>query len=70
MSNEMALEIARKEETDRQWNEFHSANELAKVENSTVSQKQKSYIFALARSVGLRVDVSKVTDKQKAHQII
>ena len=62
---EEVVERVRKERDEEQWDEFHKAQA-----NGEVSQKQKRYIFVLAKSVGLKIDVSKITDRQQAHLLI
>jgi len=41
-----------------------------KEKNSEPSEKQKTYILALARMVGVRVDIARISDKAKASEVI
>lgn len=62
---EAVLERAEKEEADRKWNGYHERNGQEKP-----TEKQKAYILALGRTVGLLVNVDKIPDRQKAGELI
>lgn len=66
---EVILEKIEKNEADEKWNKH---NEAEAKENGEVqpSKRQKAYIEALARSVGLKVDVSKMGNREEASRLI
>lgn len=66
---EAVMERIQKDEVDKQWNQYHETQGNGKNQSVKPSQKQKTYIFALARTVGMRIDVSNL-DKKKASELI
>lgn len=65
---EAVLEKVEKEKADEQWNKFHEAE--ASENGSSASERQKAYIVTLARTVGLRMDISKVQSRDEASRLI
>ncbi len=66
---EAILERIRKDEVDEQWNKYHeTVNEAQKAEEPI--ERQKTYILGLAKTIGLKMDVSKIEDTEKAARII
>jgi len=63
---EVVLEKVEKEKVDRLEARYHEAGNSMKAP----SEKQKAYMITLARTVGLRFNVSKIRDKAKASQLI
>ena len=69
-TQQVVKERVRKDSTDGQWNEFHTASELANKERGPPSEKQKQYIFALGKAVGMKIEVSKIADREQASRLI
>lgn len=71
MSNEnqeAVVETAQKNQTDEQWNKYNETENSNK--DVPPSERQKGYITALAKNVGLKIDITKVKDKKEASVII
>ncbi len=67
---EAVLERIRKDETDEQWNKYHeTVNEAQKAKEEPI-ERQKTYILGLAKTIGLKMDVSNIEDTEKAARII
>lgn len=65
---EAVLERIEKDRMDEQWQKQQEAD--AEENGSSASEKQKAYIVTLARTVGLRMDISKVQSREEASRLI
>lgn len=64
---EVVLEGIEKEAIDEQWNRYHDAK---RESAQAISPRQRAYIVALAREVGLSVDASQVKSREEASRLI
>lgn len=67
---EAVLENVHTDEADEQWNKYHETNGKGIAAKPKPSEKQKTYIVSLAKTVGLKVDVSTIRDKESASRFI
>jgi len=66
--NEAVTERIEKEKIDSQWNDYHEAeNGKEKLEPTG---QQKSYLNFLAKAAGIKIDVSKIKDRNQASRLI
>jgi hypothetical protein len=68
--DEAVLEATRKQREDEQWARYHQPGPHGTDTKASPSDRQKTYILTLAKTVGLKVDVSTIRDRDSASRFI